>query len=797
MKHLSFLSMRLTEGGRPRSGELGRHRRRWCALLARLVQGLLLAGLAAGQSSSTPPEGVDNGNYNYQGSFEFGYRFVDTNGNSSVYDTFVNQQQGPRLLEQTLSIRSLNHEGTVYDSLFLSSFGWGGDPENASRLRISKNKWYNFNMTFRRDRNFWDYNLLANPLNPPNNVIPVNSSPHQFQTVRRTYDYNLTLLPQSALRFRLGYSRNNMEGPALSSIHEGTDTVTFQNTRTLLDAYQIGVDFKGLPKTSISYDQFLQYYKGDTTWADAHPFMFQLGPGMGVDPGIIYNLSARQPCAAPILDPTTTPPTYNPACNGFQAYSRFAPTRVSYPTEQVTLQSNYFRHLDVSARVSYSSSDSKVGNYGELYSGLSTRSVLRFNATAGGSNAKRVVANTDLGVTVHLTDRWRIVDTFRFSNFRIPGTWTLDSLSLFGATLTTVPNVFDPATCPAPFDGPGCPQHNTSSGPDLTSDLFLNFLKQDWKVNTIEFEYDITPRVSGHAGYRYERRNIVNSFQDFQLQTFFPTLATRGACATGVVDADGVCTVLVPDSDNLGRESLEINGHSFLFGVAVRPTDAWRASFDLELFSADNVSTRISPRNLQHYKGRVSYKPKDWVNVAGTINILESRNNQETVNHLEHNRNYGFTLMLSKPKYGLELGYNYDDIFSTTNICFAATPAPPGSTTCHDTFLQAPSIYDNKIHFGYTNLMFKPIPRVTANLGYNLTSTSGHTLILNPNLTTLGPLAFNFHKPTASVDVALAKGFTWRTAWNYYDYNEKSAPGTLTPRDFQSNSATLSLRYAF
>jgi hypothetical protein len=93
--------------------------------------------------------------------------------------------------------------------------------------------------------------------------------------------------------------------------------------------------------------------------------------------------------------------------------------------------------------------------------------------------------------------------------------------------------------------------------------------------------------------------------------------------------------------------------------------------------------------------------------------------------------------------------------------------------------------------------MFKPIPRVTANLGYNLTSTSGDTLILNPILTTLGPLAFNFHKPTASVDVDLAKGFAWRTAWNYYDYNEKSAPGSLAPRDFQSNSATLSLRYAF
>ena len=794
MKNLSFARARLTEGGHPRGGVRGRRTCRWGTFLAALlVQGVLLSGLAAGQGTSTASEGVDNGNYNYQGSFEFGYRFVDTNGSRTVYNTFVNQQQGPRLFDETLSMRSLNHEGSVFDTLFLTSFGWGGDPENASRLRISKNKWYNFNMSFRRDRNFWDYNLLANPLNPPNQVIQVNGSPHQFQTVRRMYDYNLTLLPQSMIRFRLGYTRNNMEGPALSSIHEGTDTVTFQNTRTLLDAYQIGVDFKGLTRTNISYDQFLQYYKGDTSWADPLAFTFPLAGDGLVDPGVVYNPAAGQPCATPIL----ANGTFNPACNGYQAYTRFGPTRVSYPTEQLTVQSNYFRNVDLSARVSYSSAESRVDNFGEAFAGLATRTRQRAGLTTGPTAAQRVVANADLGVTVHVTEKLRIVDSFRFSNFRIPGGWTFLSTSLFGATLLSTPNVFNPATCPPPFTAATCPQHNNSSGPDIASDLFNNFLKQDSKLNTIELEYDVTRRFSGHVGYRFERRNILNRFADIQLQTFFPTLATRGACATGQVDANGVCTVIVLDTEN---NPIEINGHSFLFGVAARPTDALRASFDLELFSADQANTRISPRNLQHYKGRVSYKPKDWMNLAGTVNILEDRNNEATVNHLEHNRNYGFTLMLNpNPKVGFEFGYNYDDVFSTTNICFVATPTPPGTSTCpgDTTFRQQPSIYDNKIHFGYSNIMFKPIPRVTANLGYNLTSTSGDTLILNPIQTTLGPLAFNFHKPTASVDVELAKGFAWRTAWNYYDYNEKSVPGPLTPRDFQSNSATLSLRYAF
>ena len=114
MNNLSFADARLTKGGRPQGGVRGRRRSRWSAFLALLVvQGAVLSGLAAAQGTSTPSEGVDNGNYNYQGSFEFGYRFVDTNGSQPVYNTFVDEQQGLRLFEQTLSVRSLNHEGNA------------------------------------------------------------------------------------------------------------------------------------------------------------------------------------------------------------------------------------------------------------------------------------------------------------------------------------------------------------------------------------------------------------------------------------------------------------------------------------------------------------------------------------------------------------------------------------------------------------------------------------------------------------------------------------------------------------
>jgi hypothetical protein len=91
------------------------------------------------------------------------------------------------------------------------------------------------------------------------------------------------------------------------------------------------------------------------------------------DAGIIYNPNAGQPCGnapAPIFDSSTSPATLKGTCNGYQGYSRFAPVRTSYPTEQLTLQSRYFRRLDISARGAYSSADTKVDDFSELFLGL-------------------------------------------------------------------------------------------------------------------------------------------------------------------------------------------------------------------------------------------------------------------------------------------------------------------------------------------------------------------------------------------------------------------------------------------
>ena len=164
------------------------------------------------------------GGYVVQQSVEFGGRITSVNGNQQMYDTLVNlQERSASSSGRSCRCARLTHGGGLFDNLYLSSFGFGGDPNDMARLRIEKGKWYNFVGLYRRDENFFDFNLFANPLNlnqgigaalkshvafDPTTMPWFVNSPHLQDTTRNMGDFNLTLFPQSAIRIRLGYARN-------------------------------------------------------------------------------------------------------------------------------------------------------------------------------------------------------------------------------------------------------------------------------------------------------------------------------------------------------------------------------------------------------------------------------------------------------------------------------------------------------------------------------------------------------------------------------------------------------------
>ena len=768
--------------------------------LAKLELMLVLVAVSA-TAQTNPPEGVAAGNYQIQQSVEVGWRYTASSGNESIYDTFVNLHTGPRLLEESLDVQSLNHAGTLFDNLSLASFGYGGDPSSATRLRMYKNHWYNFNASFRRDQNFWDYNLLANPLNPPSSSpsVPVQFSPHSFASVRRMSDFNLTVAPQSRVRGRLAYARNVSEGPTFSSVNvggfEGAQTLLAQPWRDTQDQYQAGVDFTLLPRTNVSFDQFFQFRKHDTSLRDG-AFAFQLSNGQPVDLGLVFN-TPFFPCASPVANGATAPPTANDVCNGFLSFSRENRARSRVPTEQLTFQSNYFKRLELSGLFSYSSASSSLPSFAELFDGLIVPLSLREYAFGGAARSRRIAVVGDGSATWQLTPAWRISDTVDWRAFRIPGDAAATENALFAASLLVMPNAFDPATCPAPFTSPACPPHGFGSPADVIASRAAEFLGQREISNFFNLEHDFSRHWGGQAGYRYTHRSIAQRGEEANAELFLPPLADRDDCVNQPLAADGTCAVTKLFSL---LQSTPIQRHSVLLGVWSRllPDDRLRLNLDVEVFAADRVFDRIEPRQAQHYRFRARYKPAPWANINLGFSLREGRNGASDTEMRQHHRNIDMSInLVPNERWAADINYNFNSDFSRSLICYIseATGAVAICPTDPGLFL-ATSFYDGATHFARAAVTWHPQQRVTANLGYTITSADGDTLLLNP-LAPIGSLRYNLHQPVASLAIDLRKGLTWKAGWNYHDYNEKSASGPTLPRDFHANLATVALRYSF
>lgn len=737
--------------------------------------------------TETPP--VWDG-YETHFAVEFGGRTLTQSGNNDVYATFVNLQPGVRLFDQSLVMHSIQHNGSLFDDLSENSFGLGGDPNEAVHLRANKNRWYQFDGGWRRDINFWDYNLLANPLNPPNSnpFIPVNVSPHLLDLSRKMLDSDLRLFPDSKLQFVLAYSHYDNSGPSLTTVHIGTEAELFQQWRDIADSYHFGASWLPVERTRLTYDQFYTHQKSDTNdLLNDLPYLFT--NGQPVNLGITFNTPGRSPCAAPLIGPYA-----NPACNLFLGYSNSSPYSTDIPTEQVSFQTNYFRRLHITGRGSYTGARTDVPHAQELFNGIDSLFGYRTSTQLGSGSAEMITTSTDIGVTYDVTEKLSIDDQLRWYYYRIPtGTsYTLDYL--FAATALSPINTFPSAACLAPYAGSGCPFHSFLSPADMSTVLYAFYQAQNQKRNTFEVHYDFSSKLTGYVGYKFERQDIVFAFSDANLSLYFPVNALRGGCTLPL--PGGVCTSSFSESF---FNPIQINTQGGLIGIAARPAPKLRLNADMEVDYADNIFTNIQPRHTQWYRAKAIYNPKNWLNVSASLNIRELRDLEGGLGDMQHNRAISFaTVLTPSPHWGISLNYGYQNIYTALNICFVETPAPSFASVtplCTSAYLQALSYYRNVDNFGSTNLMLRPVQRTTLTLGYTVSSTTGSNLLLNP-YAPLGPAAINYNLPSAALAVDLAKHWTLKAGWNLYDYREKSPPGPVFPRNFRADLVSVSLRYA-
>jgi hypothetical protein len=720
--------------------------------------GLVIFILAAVSAAAQDLKPVTKDGYTIHQTAELGGHIVEQSGSTEMYDTLVNLQSGPRVLGQTLEMHAIQGaKHPLFDTLFAASNGFGGDPMNFVTLRMSKGKLYDFQGLFRRDRQYFDYNLFDNPLIPAGvasngyTFPQVQNSPHLFNTVRRMTDVNLTLLPISKVSFRAGYSQNLSEGPSYSSIHLGTEGQLLQNWRNNTDSWLGAVDWKPIAKTQLTFEEYITHYKGDTNW-QLTGLNLQLSNGTPVSIGFDNTSVPSCPGGAPIVSSTTAPPTANAGCNGYLQYSRYQPVRTLFPTEEFRFQSAYIKNIQMNGRVRYTGANMNMPNYNEYFSGLESRTTLRAATTTGYATAKRVNVSADYGAVWQVSAKLSLSDQYDFWDFRQPAFSSQSEVDQAGSSMLAAP---------------GAPQ-----APAVTN--ASAFLGQKTQTNTVTAAWQASPRASIALGYRYRSRALDRSM-------------------TAETDA-------LPNGT---AYTLNIHENGGILGFALRPSPRWRVNGNVEASYANRTYTQISPRALQHYQVRASYKPKDWATVSGAFNDLERRNNVQYVNHLDHSRSITFgASLMPNVHYGLDLNYGYVDVFSRTGLCYTATPPPAGAagvppgTGCGSNTLLGNGRYDAPTQYGSIGITLAPVKKLRSSLGYRMSAVNGTTEFLNPRQVP-GSLQSQYQSPYANVAWTVHPGWIWKGEWNYYGYGEDGPAGPTSPRVFHGNVYTLGMHYEF
>jgi hypothetical protein len=192
--------------------------------------------------------GEDAGNYTVTSSIEFGYRGISMDGDVDKFKSDLNYKAGPRLFDTSFLMRSKNGKG-LFDTLLVTSTGWGADPSGNLRISAENPKWYRFDGTYRR---FKYYRFLNNFANPVWLFTPVNLQPnpevglHRFDTKTQLGDFDLTILPKNeTIKFFVGFSPERYNGPASLMYHVGGNEFFLPvQLRSRANDFRVGADAK-------------------------------------------------------------------------------------------------------------------------------------------------------------------------------------------------------------------------------------------------------------------------------------------------------------------------------------------------------------------------------------------------------------------------------------------------------------------------------------------------------------------------------------------------------------------------
>ncbi|MBV8730896.1 MAG: hypothetical protein JO336_13910, partial [Acidobacteriia bacterium] len=520
-------------------------------MTARVVLFAAIAGLLRAQQVVAPtPEpvgptrGEDVGDYNITNSFETGYRFALIGGDLDKYRADINYGNGIRLLGSSLSVDSKDGHGRYFDKILLNTLGLGNDPYQSASLRVEKNGLYRYDLLWRLDDFF-------------NPGLTISAGLHQMDTSRRLQDHDLTLLPQTKVRFHLGYSRDTQTGPALSSVQEfdtsGYAFPVFMDVKRQWNEYRLGADgeWHGFKFTFL---RRWDYFKDDSP----------------------YNGAAGQEFVGPGVTPVAL-------INSLSQFTRSEPIHGSNSGWFGNLSANH-KYWGIDARITYNSGHNDFA-LNEAATGLALSAAANRQILVSGDAQRPAVAG-DFNLDLYPTDKLTVVNSTSVHSTRIQG----------DSSYTEFDNAF---------------------GSGLTIDF--RYLGVRTVANSTDVNYRLTPWIGFFAAYGYSDR-LIRDIEGFTFAgPFANTLYDRdNHLNTGRagLQVRPIKPLTIRVSGEIGRDNLPltpISGRNYhtLDGRADYRTRQWQLSASYSQVYNVNAPLAISAysSHSRNYSANASWSP--------------------------------------------------------------------------------------------------------------------------------------------------------------------------------------------
>jgi hypothetical protein len=340
------------------------------------VLGIVLIATDARAQNSGAGTQDQAGPYKVTSSIEIGVRGKSIDGNYNKFRSDLDYQPGFRIFDSSFLMKSDGAEGArLFDSLLVTSSGWGGDPAAFLRVNVDKSKYYRFDATVRRVDYF-------------NNLTNLALNQHTADINHTFGDFDLVLLPQNdRIKFNVGYSMDRSKGDSLTTYDYQRDEFAVPSPiRRQGNDYRFGVDAR-LGPVDLSFQQGMRYFKEDTTY-------------------IVDSLNVGN-------NPTNT--------SVLNTFRRDMPTRGRIPYTRLSVHSLLAKKLDLTGRFIYQSATTRFTLLEEITGKDSTNNNIVLDQFTASGDVKRPNGIGDFGITFFATDKLRISDTVRINTFHIDG----------------------------------------------------------------------------------------------------------------------------------------------------------------------------------------------------------------------------------------------------------------------------------------------------------------------------------------------------------------------------------------